>query len=158
MQSSQVNRFSAHWAGSGVRARSGSGFTLIELLVVIAIVAILAAIAYPSYRTQVTKTRRADAQAVLMQAAQFMERTYTENGTYAPTGFTFPDAYKGSPMDGAIKYYTISLPSSSASTFVIRAKGTGPESGVDTLAINETGQRWYDTTENNTKDTGEGVW
>ena len=58
------------------------GFTLIELMVVVAIVAILAAIAYPSYRSQIEKTRRADAKAVLMQAAQYMERLYTENGCY----------------------------------------------------------------------------
>ncbi|MBV5274160.1 MAG: prepilin-type N-terminal cleavage/methylation domain-containing protein [Lamprocystis purpurea] len=40
------------------RARFRPGFTLIELMIVVGIVAILAAIAYPSYQSQIRKTRR----------------------------------------------------------------------------------------------------
>ncbi|WP_366931512.1 type IV pilin protein [Thiocapsa sp.] len=52
------------------------GFTLIELMVVVAIVAILAGIAYPSYVDHVRRARLTDAQMVLMEAAQWMERMY----------------------------------------------------------------------------------
>ncbi|MGN6701858.1 MAG: type IV pilin protein [Burkholderiaceae bacterium] len=70
------------------RIVAARGFTLIELMIVLAIVAILAAIAYPSYQEQVRKSRRADAQAVLTEAAQWMERYYTQNNNYdAATAF-----------------------------------------------------------------------
>lgn len=54
-----------------MRAR---GFTLIELMIVVAIVAILAAVAYPSYRDSISKSRRAEARAQLMDAVQYMQR------------------------------------------------------------------------------------
>lgn len=60
----------------------GAGFTLIELMIVIAVVAILASIAIPAYNDSVTKARRADGMAALMQAMTLQERFYTENNTY----------------------------------------------------------------------------
>jgi prepilin-type N-terminal cleavage/methylation domain-containing protein len=45
------------------------GFTLIEVMITVAIVAILAAIALPTYRDHVRKSRRAEAQAFLMNAS-----------------------------------------------------------------------------------------
>lgn len=64
-----------------------SGFTLIELMIVIATLAIVTAIAVTSYRSSAVKTRRGSAAACLMEAAQFMERSYTINMTYAVGAF-----------------------------------------------------------------------
>lgn len=64
----------------------GKGFTLIELMVVVAIVGILAAIAYPSYTEQVARSRRTDAQGMLLQAAQWIERQYTVSNAYNKKG------------------------------------------------------------------------
>ena len=89
------------------------GFTLIELMIVVAVVAIIAAIAFPSYQNQVQKTRRADAQSALLQAAQVMERCFTRTNTYVGCGIPGP-----SP-DG---FYTLSLePGPTATSYTIVA-------------------------------------
>ena len=67
-----------------MRFTGSRGFTLIEVLIVVAILGIIAAIAYPSYTEQVRKTRRADAQTCLAQAAGIQERIYAE---------TLPNSY-----------------------------------------------------------------
>ena len=54
------------------------GFSLIELMIAVVIVGILAAIAIPMYSDYVTRSRRADGQATLMQVAQELERCYTQ--------------------------------------------------------------------------------
>jgi type IV pilus assembly protein PilE len=83
------------------------GFTLIELVIVVAIVAILATIAYPSYQDSVRKSRRADAKGVLMEAAQWMERFYTENNRYDQTragvAVALPASLQTSPKEGPTK-------------------------------------------------------
>lgn len=63
--------------------RRSAGFTLLELMIVVAILAILSAIAYASYQNQVIKSRRGAATTCLQERAQFMERYYTTNLTYA---------------------------------------------------------------------------
>lgn len=87
------------------KAASSKGFTLIEIMVVVAIVGIISAIAYPSYQEHVRKTRRVDAQANLMELAQFMERYHTAKGTYV--GAELP--YDQSPKDGGKKAYTLAF-------------------------------------------------
>ena len=75
--------------------RVSGGFTLIELMIVVVVVAILAAIAFPSYTRYVEQARRADAKSALLDAAQRLERFYTQNNTYvgAPVITESPDGY-----------------------------------------------------------------
>ncbi|SEI46937.1 type IV pilus assembly protein PilE [Allopseudospirillum japonicum] len=61
------------------------GMTLIELMIVVAIVGILAAFAYPNYQESVRKSRRADGQALLLQAATRQEEYFNVHRTYADT-------------------------------------------------------------------------
>jgi len=65
--------------------RALRGFTLIEMMIVAAVIAILAAIAYPAYTEQMRKSQRAEGKAALMRAAQLLERSFTQNGSY-PSG------------------------------------------------------------------------
>ena len=71
-----------------IMTQKQQGFTLIELMVTVAIVGILAAIAYPSYQSSVIKSRRADAEGVLLGLANAMERHFTESNTYLGAGTT----------------------------------------------------------------------
>jgi type IV pilus assembly protein PilE len=61
------------------------GFTLIEVMIVVAVIGILAAIAYPSYQSQIRKSNRAAAQAVLMDAANKQQLYLTSQREYADT-------------------------------------------------------------------------
>jgi type IV pilus assembly protein PilE len=61
------------------------GFTLIELMIVVAVIGILAAIAYPSYTDYVTRAKRADGKAGLLQL-QLEQEKYRANCVQYATG------------------------------------------------------------------------
>jgi type IV pilus assembly protein PilE len=98
--------------------RKASGMTLIELMIVVAVVALLAGIAYPSYRSQVMKSHRAEGKSALMQTAQVMERCFTTANTFATCG-TFP----ASSEHGR---YQITA-ARTATTYVLTAAPQGPQ-------------------------------
>ena len=60
------------------------GFTIIELMIVLVIVAILLAIAYPSYVKYVRKSKRGEAQQLLMNWSVNQEIWRSNNPLYAP--------------------------------------------------------------------------
>jgi type IV pilus assembly protein PilE len=115
-----------------------SGFSLIELLIVVGVIAILAAIAYPNYREYVIESRRAAAAACLQEKAQFMERYYTTNMSYA-----------GAPNPGGCEpelnqFYTFSFNGTPAArTFEVQAAPTARQNDplCGTLRINQLGVR-----------------
>ncbi|TAG05322.1 MAG: type IV pilin protein [Betaproteobacteria bacterium] len=86
--------------------RKTRGFTLIEVMIVVAIVGILAAIALPAYGQYVERARRNDAKAMLLEAAQYMERRFTESRSYIPvTDAVLTSAgFAKSPRDGTAMY------------------------------------------------------
>lgn len=104
-----------------------SGFTLIELMIVLAIVAILTSLALPAYTSYVARAKRADARVQLVQAAQFMQRFYAANDSFAKDRANndvlsqVPAALKQSPADSA-KVYDLAIPAEtlSATGFELR--------------------------------------
>jgi type IV pilus assembly protein PilE len=141
--------------------------TLIELMIVVAIVGILAAIAYPSYQEQVRTSRRADAQAALMQLAQFMERYYTENDCYQPKGDddvcdddnadpTLP--FSEAPVDGNDKYYDLTQQINTGTAFTLRATPKRAQSGNGYLELSNTGARSWDEDNSGAIGTSEADW
>lgn len=68
---------------SSKRKAAQSGFTLIEVMIVVVVIGILVAIAMPAYQQYVIRTYRDSAKACLAEHAQFMERYYSTNLTYA---------------------------------------------------------------------------
>ena len=58
------------------------GVTLLELMIVVVIIGILTAIAYPNYREYVTRAKRTEAKAALLQIATQQERFYLQNNSY----------------------------------------------------------------------------
>ncbi|PIE83392.1 MAG: type IV pilin [Candidatus Contendobacter odensis] len=129
-----------------------SGFTLIEVMIVVAIVAIVAAIAYPSYQEHVRKSRRADAQSVALQAAQWMERFYTDNLRYdqdrAGTGvgdatLFGSSGFTVSPVGGGDVQYNLTLTNITPTTFTLNAAPVAGSAQANdkcgTLTLDEAG-------------------
>jgi type IV pilus assembly protein PilE len=111
-----------------------TGLTLLELMIVVAVVGLLAAIAYPAYTEQVARGRRADAKTVLLEAAQFMERNFTEAGAYnrdaggaaITTGSgSLPAGLREAPREGTNKFYDITIATIGANNFTLRATRKG---------------------------------
>lgn len=115
------------------------GFTLIELMVVLAIIGILAAIALPAYDSHIQKSRRADAQAVLMELAQDAQRHYSRMNTF--TGFSVNTA--AGPAGRLDGFYAITFAVTGGQTITFTATPQGAQSrdACGTLTLNSAGVR-----------------
>lgn len=70
-------------ARSRLNGSSRKGFTLVELMIVLIIVAIVLALAYPSYVQYVRKSKRSDAQQLLMNWSVNQEIYRSNHPTYS---------------------------------------------------------------------------
>ncbi len=120
-------------------SHSRRGFTLIEVMVVVAIVAILAAIAMPNYQEYVRRSKRVEAQGVLMEAAQFMQRYYSANDRYTAAAddttqeteqkkgakSLLPDGLQQSPRSGGANYTIAVFAQDTPPRYTLKATRTG---------------------------------
>ncbi len=118
------------------------GFTLLEVLLVIVMVLILAAITYPSYMETVKKSRRSDAQSILLEASQFAERFFTDNKRYDQTqagvAIALPDSLQQSPKQGTAKYYKLAI-TATVSAYTLTATPIEPGDRCGALSLNSLG-------------------
>ncbi|RUQ95605.1 type IV pilin protein [Legionella septentrionalis] len=120
------------------------GFSLIELLVVLLIIGIITTIAYPSYREYITRARRSDGQAALLNLASRMERHYSEHNTYQTatigTGKSTDVLSSNASPEG---WYVVAITSATESNFTLRATPVRAQATSDTrcqaLTLNSLG-------------------
>jgi len=105
-----------------------TGFTLIELMVTIAIVAILAAIALPNYTDYVRRGKLQEATSNLLAMRTKMEQYFQDNRSYTTPGAPVlaPCVAGSSVPIPALKYFSITCPVLTATTYTIQADGSDP--------------------------------
>jgi prepilin-type N-terminal cleavage/methylation domain-containing protein len=117
--------------------RNRDGFTLIELMVVVVIIGILAAIAIPKFGAVTRGAKESEAEPILKQIYTLQERYRMKNDSFA----TDLDALEGGAgtFDEA-KYYSFTLPTGTADTYVACATPRKPTAGIRSFAIDNNRQ------------------
>lgn len=144
MRSSRLNRLPS-------RDDYEQGFTLIELMIVVAVISILAAIAYPSYQEYVLRSRRAEGQAFLNDAAARQERYRAQNGSYTATvsDLKLPG---GDKSDRG--YYQLEIDPKDGYTLTAKRQGAQiADTKCGNLTLNAAGTKGLDSPSGGTVDT-----
>ena len=117
------------------------GFTLIELMITVAVISILAAVAYPSYQEHVRKSRRAEAQSVLMNIGTRQQQMLLDTRSYAATSAALNVAVP--PQVTANYTITVSAPASTPPSFTATATPQGSQLNdkCGTLGVDHTGAK-----------------
>ncbi|KAF0098755.1 MAG: type IV pilus assembly protein PilE [bacterium] len=125
-----------------------AGVTLIELLIVVVVIGILASIAVPSYQEYTRRANRAEAKAILLENAQFLERNYTVTNRYdlAPGGgaIALPFTTSPKPGGGAARYNIAgAYGAAPAQTFTLTATRAGTMAGdaCGDFTLTQTGEQ-----------------
>ena len=124
------------------------GFTLIELLVAVVVFTIVIAIAVPIYQGQVRKSRRAEARALLLDAANREQRFFADSpnpaftATMTDLGFPIPAvSERGNYLLSAVTPAPAPAP---ANSFRVTATAQGPQAAdtaCATLSLDSTGAK-----------------
>ncbi len=132
-----------------MKLRRIAGFTMVEIVIVMVIMSLLAAFAYPSYLSQIRKSRRVDASIVIESLAQEQERYFSRFRTYtsvvaAPASCTGAACGLGQ-LDNMSRndYYTVTS-AGDGTSFTLTATARGPQVNDDdcqSMSMNNAGVR-----------------
>lgn len=113
------------------------GFSLLELLIVLACIAVLVGWAWPNYQQVLQRSQRAQARTALLQAAHWLERAASANGSY-PAAADVP----ASVLQAEGLRYQLSV-TTSAQSFTLTATPIGPQAGdvCGSFTLTHTGVR-----------------
>lgn len=115
------------------------GFTLIELMVTVAIIAILAAVALPNYQQYVIRSKRAAAQAEMMDIANRQQQFLLANRNYASKTALEASGYS-LPTEVSSSYtYAITVGTGTVPSFTITFTATGGQASDGSLTLNSEG-------------------
>lgn len=153
----RLKRNSAH---PTPRGRLTGGFTLIELMIVVTIMGILAAIAYPSYTQYVTRGKRSEGRAFLMDAAARQERRYSDNNQYTATigagglGIGDPAQCTQAGVQSENCHYTLTITGVAGTNqdYTLTATPTFADAECGALTLNKAGVRTEGGTAANVND------
>lgn len=131
--------------------RRHAGFTLIEMLITVTILAILSRIAYVSYVSYSMRTAHADAKNALVNAAQVLERCYSQYFYYLNgTGQTPCPIVANTSITSPNGYYTITPTTLTATSYTLTAKpnsgtivGDNKDLQCATFTLNNAGTKGY---------------
>ena len=121
--------------------RTATAFSLIELLIAITIVGVLTAIAVPGYQNYVLQSARTAAGACLLEYAQFMERVYTTNMTYASNNGDDTELPELQCSIDLAERFSFALDNLDSRSFTLTATVTGAQADDDceSLSYNQAG-------------------
>jgi prepilin-type N-terminal cleavage/methylation domain-containing protein len=113
------------------------GFTLIEVLIVVIILGILATLSVPQVTTMVRRARLAEAWTALGTVKSSLALYHLERGTYVGATLANLD------ITANTNNFTLTLPTLTATTYVVRATGNTSNTTNIVAEINQLGQRRY---------------
>ena len=129
------------------------GFTLLEMLVVLIIVGILAAIAYPNYTSYMQRSRRSEAQQLMVsianREAQYLLDSRMYTNVIGATGLNanterFTCTPTAAPTLCSNLYYDITVTANNALTppeFTVNAAAKGTQASDGNLSLTHTGTK-----------------
>lgn len=113
------------------------GFTLIELMIVVVVIGVLAALAIPAYQDYVTRARRADAKAALLQVQLAEEKWRANNSNYGSlTNLTFADPFPSPDGHYSVTVTTVDTSGATPSSYAATATPVGTQLANDTECAN----------------------